>query len=202
MKKYFLWMLLSLVMGLMAVNSADAKKPELEPAEVIVGLGYGPARNKKGEPRDELKRRVDKAVEVYKQGLAPYIIFTGADTGAGCEAEVMKELAVKQGVLPDRIITETRATDTITNAKYSVEIMRSKGWSSAILVSNPYHLKRARSLFEASPGIKVQTAPCATPANPFYHLFGFSYEVLARAQNFIINGNQKARADENPKDDH
>jgi len=180
---------------LLAMNPVSADQSKLEPAEVIIGLGYGPAKSKKGEPKAELKRRVDKAVELYQAGLAPYIIFTGADTGAGCESEVMKELAVKQGVPEEKIITETKATDTITNARYSVEIMKSRGWNSALLVSNPYHLKRARSLFEASPGIQVQLAPCATPANPFYHIVSFSYEFLARTHYLFINAREKAKVE-------
>lgn len=180
---------------LMADSAVSGKQAELKPAEVIIGLGYGPAKNKKGEPRAELKRRADKTVELYLAGLAPFIIFTGADTGAGCEAEVMKELAMKQGVPGEKIITETKATDTITNAKYSVEIMRAKGWESAILVSNPYHLKRAKSLFESSPGISVQLAPAETPDNPFYHLFVFSYEVATRTHHFLTNAKEKAKVE-------
>ncbi len=173
-------------------------KAELKPADVIIGLGFGPAKNKKGEPRDELKRRVDKAVEVYKQGLAPYIIFTGTDTGAGVEAEVMKELAVMQGVPPDKIITETKATDTITNAKYSVTIMRSRNWTKCILVSNPYHLRRAKMLFEASPGISVQLAPTDSPPNPFYHLALILYEANVRFQYLFSDVRAKAAVPENP----
>jgi len=189
--------ILALITGalLMSSNNATAKKTELKPAQVIIALGYGPAKNKKGQPKAELKRRVDKAVELYNKGLAPYIIFTGADTGAGCEAEVMRELAIREGVPAEKIILETKATDTITNAKYSVEIMRERGWTSAILVSNPYHLKRARDLFEASPGISVQLASAETPDNPFYHIFVFSYELTARAHNKLTHAKEKAKVE-------
>ena len=168
---------------------------EIKSADCIIGLGFGPAKNKKGEPSNELKRRVDKAVELYQKGLAPYIIFTGADTGGGCEAVVMKELAIKAGVPAEKIITEEKATDTITNTKYSVEIMRQKGFKKAILVSNPYHLKRAKYLFEANPGIEIQLAPCDTPKNPFYHIIAFSYEALVWLDYFFMDAKDKARAD-------
>lgn len=189
--------ILIITIGIILMCSYEilSQTEELKPAEVIIGLGYGPAKNKKGEPRAELKRRVDKAVELYLAGLAPYIIFTGGDTGAGCEAEVMKELAVKQGVPEGKIITETKATDTITNAKYSVEIMQNYNWHRAILVSNPYHLKRAKLLFEATPGISVQLAPAQTPDNPFYHLYTLTYEALARTHYFLINAKQKAKVE-------
>lgn len=188
--------IMTIIAGMMLMGSDTAMAEiELKPADCIIGLGFGPAKNRKGVPSGELKRRVDKAVELYQAGLASYIIFTGADTGRGCEALVMKELAVKAGVPAEKIITEEKATDTITNTKFSVKIMRQRGFKKAILVSNPYHLKRARYLFEANPGIEVQLAPCDTPENPFYHIVAFSYEVLAWTEYLFINAKDRARAD-------
>ena len=189
-------LIIAIITGMMLMGTDIAMaETEIKPADCIIGLGFGPAKNRKGVPSNELKRRVDKAVALYQAGLAPYIIFTGADTGGGCEALVMKELAVKAGVPVERIITEEKATDTITNTKYSVEIMRQRGFKKAILVSNPYHLMRARYLFEANPGIEVQLASCDTPANPFYHIVAFSYEVLAWARYLFIDARDKARVD-------
>ena len=194
MRRIFILGLVGMVMFLS--NYSAHSSQELEPADVIIGLGYGPARNKKGEPKKELVRRVEKAVELYKQGYAPYLLFTGGETGRGCEAEVMAELAEKMGVPRERIFLETKATDTITNARYSVEIMKNQGWTKAILVSNPYHLHRAKWLFEANPGIEVQIAPCQTPKNPFYHIFAVSYEGLAWCSYLFIHPRKKARLEE------
>lgn len=185
--------ILSCVFFSIFILTSFAFAGELEPADVIIGLGYGPALNKKGEPKKELVRRVKKVVELYKDGLAPYIIFTGGNTGAGCESEVMAELAEKMGVPREKIILETKATDTITNARYSVEIMKKYGWKKAILVSNPYHLRRAKWLFEANPGIKVELAPARTPKNPFYHIIAITYEGFAWASYLFQSPRKKAR---------
>jgi len=196
MKKYFILIaaLILLAVPLVSRSGAEKDPSSLKPADVIVGLGFGPARDKQGNPSAELARRVDKAVELYKAGLAPNMIFTGANTGAGCEAEVMKERAVKLGVPADKIFTETRATDTITNSRYSVEIMKQHGWKSVILVSNPYHVHRGKWLFESNPGIEVQTADAKTPSSPLYHLATMTHEGIAWAGYSFGHVREKAKA--------
>jgi len=193
--KRFCWSWLSAVVLLsLFFPAGSTAEQKLRDADVIIGLGFGPARDKNGRPNPELLRRVEKAVEVYKQGFAPNIIFTGSDTGAGCEAEVMKESAIALGVPAENIFTETRAVDTITNAKYSVEIMSRHGWKSAILVSNPYHVHRGEWLFEVNPGIEIQTAAAKTPKNPFYHLATLTHEYIAWTGYFLQNSRKKAKA--------
>jgi len=176
MKKFYSWRLgiLVLVFPLLLFG-----REELRPSEVIIGLGAGPARSKDGSVNQELKARVEKVVELYNAGFADYIIFTGGETGGGCEAEVMKEIAIEMGVPGDKIFLETKAIDTITNARYSVELMQRQGFKSAILVSNPYHLVRAKWLFSAYPGLEFQTAQARSSKNLFYDISLIGYEALA-----------------------
>jgi len=179
---------------LMLVCFSAMPAENLKPADVIIGLGFGPARDKNGEPNAELRRRVEKVVELYKKGLAPNVIFTGSDTGAGCEAEVMKEVAVKMGVPAEKIFTETRATDTITNSRYSVAIMKHHGWTKAILVSNKYHVHRGQWLFESNPGIEIQTAAAETPSDPAYEFAVLVHEGTAWIGYVNPETREKARA--------
>jgi len=176
MKRFYFWRLGILVLVFPLVLFA---KEGLKPAEVIIGLGAGPAQKKDGSINKELKARVEKVVELYQAGLADYIIFTGGETGGGCEAEAMKELAVKMGVPGDKIFLESQAIDTITNAKYSIELMKEQGFKTAILVSNPYHLVRAKWLFNAYPGLEFQSAGARSSKNLFYDISLISYEALA-----------------------
>jgi len=184
----------ALALVLMLACFSALADENLKPADVIIGLGFGPARDKNGQPNAELRRRAEKAVELYKQGLAPNIIFTGSNTGSGCEAEVMKEVAVKMGVPSDKIFTETRATDTITNSRYSVAIMKKHGWSRAILVSNPYHVNRGKWLFESNPGIEIQAAAAATPSDLLYHMATLTHEGTAWIGYMNPETREKARA--------
>ena len=65
-----------------------------------------------------------KCAELYNQGLADYIVFSG-NCGKGTkgvisitEAERFKQIALKEGVPEDKILTETMATTTYENFKY------------------------------------------------------------------------------------
>ncbi|HEU4635038.1 MAG TPA: YdcF family protein, partial [Edaphobacter sp.] len=51
--------------------------------------------------------------------------------------------AASQGVPASDIFEEAQAQDTIQNIYYSAKIMHDHGWSSAEVVSSPYHLGRA-----------------------------------------------------------
>jgi uncharacterized SAM-binding protein YcdF (DUF218 family) len=191
MKKYYL-PAFALFLALACFSALPAES--LKPADVIIGLGFGPARDKNGQPNAELRRRAEKVVELYKQGLAPNIIFTGSDTGAGCEAEVMKEVAAKMGVPAEKIFTETRATDTITNSRYSVAIMKKHGWIKAILVSNKYHVHRGQWLFASNPGIEIQIAAAETPSDAAYQSAVLIHEGAAWIGYLAPNTREKARA--------
>jgi uncharacterized SAM-binding protein YcdF (DUF218 family) len=55
----------------------------------------------------------------------------------------MASFAEQQGVPASAIFEEPQAHDTIQNIFYSAQIMHAHGWSSADVVSSPYHLRRA-----------------------------------------------------------
>lgn len=183
--------------GCVKIVSAPLLLPEtaLRPADAIVVLGYGPPVDQEGQPSDELKRRVDKGVELFKAGLAPVLIMTGGNTYKDYyESAVMKELAVKQGVPAEAVVEEREAMDTIGNARYSARIIRERGGKSAIIVSSPYHLKRAKKLFDAA-GLEVQTAGCAVPDNAAYGLAFSLYEYSVRLQYLFIDEQALVRGD-------
>jgi len=109
----------------------------LEPADVIIVLS-----GEQGE-------RMETAVKLYKQGLAPRLLMTGGPVEWNVPAaEVMAWQAESLGVPPQDIVLERRASSTYENAVYTLEILKEKGWRSAIVVTSPYHLRRTRFIFE------------------------------------------------------
>lgn len=160
---------------------------KLSAADAIVVLGFGPPVDEKGKPNPEIVRRVEKGALLFKAGLAPLLIMTGGNTYKDYyESSVMAEVAVSLGVPGDRVLEERQAMDTIGNARYSSRIMRERGLSSCIIVSSPYHLKRAKKLFEAA-GLIVQTAPAEAPDSAGYALAASTYEYLVRVQYAFID---------------
>ena len=148
----------------------------LRPADVIIALGH-PA-NPDGSPSPAMREQVALAAALYRAGLAQALLFTGgAVHNEHVEAQVMAGLAVAQGVPAAALVTETHARDTFENARYCRQIMQARGWQDAIVVTTPYHVRRASHIFHlagiphqmAYPQPSYQTAswphafmPCAT----------------------------------------
>ena len=198
-KRQKLWMAalgLVLLLGIVGSQVSCVKiisKPlllpeeKLVPAQAIVVLGYGPPIDKQGKPSPELLRRVKKGAELYQAGLAPFLIMTGGNTYKDYyESAVMKEIAVGMGVPGEAVLEEREAMDTIGNARYTAKLMRERGWQSCIIVSSPYHLQRAKRLFEAA-GLRVQTAAAEVPDRLGYALTFSIYEYLVRLQYAFID---------------
>lgn len=118
----------------------------LRPADVIVVLGH-PA-NADGTPSPAMQEQVALAAALYRAGLAPALLFTGgAVYNEHVEAQVMADLAVQQGVPAAAAATEAHSRDTVENARYCRQIMQARGWRDAIIVTTPYHVRRASRVF-------------------------------------------------------
>lgn len=155
------WALFAAGLGL-AVHLYGDSERALEEADVLVVLGAGLRRD--GSPGPALTRRSTHAAELYRQGLADTIICTGAQPyGAPrTEAEGCRDVLMRQGVPEDAILLEMRSRSTEENAIYAAELMTEPGWQRVIVVSDSYHVFRARWIFTAR-GLEVQTS--AVPAS-------------------------------------
>jgi len=74
-------------------------------------------------------------------------------------AMVMREALEKEGVPAPAIWTEERSRSTYENALFSAEILRKKGISRIVLVTDAYHMVRAEKCFRKQ-GIEVFPAAC------------------------------------------
>src|SRR5437764_6601263 len=96
---------------------------EARPADVIVVLG---AAEYRGRPSPVLKARLDHALWLYYQKLAPRILTTG---GAGgdpifTEGEVSRAYLVERGIPSESIIVESEGESTMHSTAVAAEIMR------------------------------------------------------------------------------
>ncbi len=95
-----------------------------------------------GDPGYE---RTKEAVKLYKEQWVKKIVLTGSG-GPGDGALSLRGVAVREGVRPEDILLENRSTSTYTNLLNSREIILSQGFTSVLLVSSPYHLRRVWAL--------------------------------------------------------
>jgi len=101
-------------------------------------------------------RVAQRGAELYLQGLAPNLIFSG---GIGRlskgvfkkpEADLFAETAVKMGVPEKALIVENKSTNTGENIEFTKKLLREKGldFNSFILVQKPYMERRAYATFK------------------------------------------------------
>jgi uncharacterized SAM-binding protein YcdF (DUF218 family) len=108
---------------------------------------------------DEALARYRDGVRLYRAGWAPRLIFSGAAWDGGhSNAEVMRTLAISDGIPESAILVDPNADDTYGNAVHTRDLMMANGLKSAILVTSPYHLQRAVLTFRGvynGTGIRV-----------------------------------------------
>lgn len=105
--------------------------------ELILTFGYG-LNQKTGDLSVNAKDRVDKSVQIFKDGYSPRIAMSD---GAG--AKRMKDYAISQGVGEDHILLEDQSTTTEENIVFTRDrYMVPKNWRSLYMVSNYWHGKR------------------------------------------------------------
>lgn len=95
--------------------------------------------------------RVWKAVELYNNGRAPYILFTGGDRFGGweqTEAAMMRDEAIRFGIPAEAILMETMSNHTKENIMASLIVLdRALGLERIqriLLVSAPGHMRRCQ----------------------------------------------------------
>ena len=115
--------------------------------------------------------RAAEAIRLYKQGWSDTLIFSGAaaDTSGPSNAEVMRTQALAAGVAAEDIKVESLAQTTKQNAQRTKELLVEVGGGGAkrvILVTSPYHQRRASLEFSvlAGDGITILNHP--TPEDP------------------------------------
>ena len=127
-------------------------KDEMKPADVIVVLG--------GEETE----RVEYSARLFKEGWArkdKVILAGGPLVWRYTWASLMKEHAIFLGVPKNDILLEDKSRTTEGDAIFTKEIMDKHGYKSCILVTSPYHSKRATKIFRKVMGerIMVISAP-------------------------------------------
>jgi uncharacterized SAM-binding protein YcdF (DUF218 family) len=114
---------------------------------------------------DEQMARFAEGVNLYEQGFGKYLVFSGAafDNGTS-NADVMRGLAVDRGIPDAAILEEPLGEDTWGNAVYTRRVLEEHSLQSAILVTSPYHLRRAQVTFDAAyAGSGIQLMVHAAP---------------------------------------
>ncbi|BBC34321.1 uncharacterized protein SGFS_056150 [Streptomyces graminofaciens] len=108
--------------------------------------------------------------ELYHQGMAPVIVFTGSTSPATRarmprgEAVHYRERALQLGVPDSAVLLEPRATTTAENTEFTKAVLVEAGItvSSVLLVSKPYEERRSYAMMRKL-WAEVEVACASTP---------------------------------------
>src|ERR1700722_19789532 len=138
-----------------------ASHDEAEPADAIAVFG---AAESSGRPSPTFHARLDHAVDLYREQIAPLVITLGGgnDKDSGnTEGGVGRDYLLANGIPFGDIIAETRSIDTDQPGHRLAAIAHENNLHHIVVVSDGTHLFRIRELCEES-GLDVYTSPRAT----------------------------------------
>ncbi len=149
-----------------------------EEYDCILVLGAGV---RSGNPSPMLEDRLDYAIELYKQGVAPKIIMSG-DHGQKDydEVNVMKNYAILCGVPSEDIFMDHAGFSTYESIYRARDIFKAK---KIVIVTQEYHLYRALYI---SKSLGVSAAGYASDPRQYAgQLYRNLREILARDKDFF-----------------
>lgn len=148
---------------MMCFGSTDYTRP----ADAIVVFGARAYAD--GTMSTALHDRTRTAVELYRAGVAPVLIFSGGPgDGDVHETEAMRRFALQQGVPESAIMRDEGGLSTQHTVENTVARFRKHGFERVLAVSQFYHLPRIKLAYLRA-GVDVYTVP-ARPSAPLYGL--------------------------------
>ncbi|CAB4873713.1 unannotated protein [freshwater metagenome] len=145
------------------VTWSAAKNTTTRNADVIVVLG---AAQLNGRPGEVLEARLIEAKRVYDAGLAPLIITVGANAPGDrtTEAASGKVWLASHGISSKKIISLQVGRDTWVSTESYVKKMNEKNIKNVIIVTDPYHCRRAMTMANDL-GVVATCSPVKTGPN-------------------------------------
>jgi len=135
-------------------------RDEARRADAIVVLG---AAQYDGRPSRIFEARLSHAVDLYEAGIAPILIVTGgkAEGDRMTEAAAGRAYALGRGVPEAAVLSEDHGRTTLESLESVAELMRAKGLSSAVFVSDRTHMLRVLRI-ATDEGLVAWGSPTAT----------------------------------------
>jgi vancomycin permeability regulator SanA len=160
--------------GCVAIMAAGLND-RLRPADV--GVVPGSKVYPSGRPSPSLKSRLDEALTVYRRGEVRNLFVSGGVGKEGHdESQVMQAYLVAHGVPASVIVTDGHGDNTFLTARHTAALMRERGWTSAFVITQYFHVPRTRLALKAC-GVQV-TGWAHAPFFEWRDLYSVPREVL------------------------
>jgi uncharacterized SAM-binding protein YcdF (DUF218 family) len=153
---------LVLAVVLLVVSTATAiwwtaRQDAQPPSDAIVVLG---SAQYNGVPSSIFEARLEHAFTLYEDGVAPVVVTVGgkADGDQFTEAASGRAYLAEAGVPEDALLAVEEGVDTLESMRAVGVAFEERGWSSAVLVTDPWHAMRAERMAEDA-GITADSSP-------------------------------------------
>jgi len=137
-----------------------SQRDDARPSDAIVVLG---AAQYNGRPSDVLSARLDHAVDLWIDGIAPVIVVTGGrrEGDRFTEAGVAATYLHGRGVPDTAILRETQGRSSWESLAAAARFLTERGAIRVVLVSDPFHAARIDAIAEEL-GLDAVTSPTRT----------------------------------------
>ncbi len=134
-----------LELALVGAIYVQARTDQARPVEAIVVLG---TTQYNGVPSETLRARLDRAVDLYRDGIAPLIIVTGGNLPGDVytEAETGQMYLVSAGVPERAILLENEGSSSWQSMNGVAGILAARNLDRILLVSDGFHLLRLKMM--------------------------------------------------------
>ena len=134
-----------------------ARQDSRPASDAIVVLG---SAQYNGVPSSIFEARLEHALKLYEDGVAPVIVTVGgkADGDRFTEAESGAQYLSQAGVPDDALLPVPEGVDTLESMRSVSNVFDEQGWSTAVLVTDPWHAMRTERMAEDA-GIEAATSP-------------------------------------------
>ena len=134
-----------------------SQQDQRQPVDAIVVLG---AAQYNGRPSPVLRARLDQALALYREQLAPLVVVTGG-IGRGdttSEAVVGRRYLVSHGIPESAVVAQSEGRTTMASMTAVTAWLCGRGVRRVLLVSDPFHMFRLR-LEARRTGLRAYTSP-------------------------------------------
>lgn len=123
----------------------SSHRDDPRPADAIVVLG---AAQYNGRPSPVLQARLDHAISLYRDGVAPVVVVTGGRQSGDrvTEAKASADYLIARGVPDTAIRREVQGGDTWESLAAAARFLGRDGAENVVLVSDPYHNHRVAAI--------------------------------------------------------
>ncbi|RKT82757.1 Uncharacterized SAM-binding protein YcdF, DUF218 family [Saccharopolyspora antimicrobica] len=159
-----------------------ARFDDRRPVDIVVVLG---AAQYHGKPSDVLEARLNQALKLYRAGLTEYVVTVGGrQTGdAYTEAQAGKKWLSENGVPADHIVEVDVGEDTLGSVQAVADLAADRGWDSALIVSDPWHSLRARTMANDL-GLEAWASPARS--GPAVQTREFQFRYIVRETGALL----------------